>query len=547
MRSAAEHRLMRLMLVACMATGGSTVAASCGPERGGTSTSGPEPVVLDGIFDDWEDAALLADDPRDAPMSPVDLGAIHAKDEPGWLYLSIDMGHEVSAQSLPGTVMILIDADDRRDTGVPRWGLPGVDLVMELSYVADPTSGNRGLGFALRAAGDDGKAVRPYALDLMAAPTSSSRRFELRVARGGSADADLPALHQRVQILTAYVEGGEALDRTAAASYSFTSARTERVADPDLGPAVSTRLTRRSGDVRVAQLNVATRSFTSQPGDFARLLAAVQPDVLLLDELPGDIEHADLGHFFETAPLRALGRWRFVLGITGGRQRAAVATRLDSIRPIPRLLTLRHPDGAVDSLAAQLPETAHAALAREGSQGLSTAGAWIPVGDRELLFVALDLQSGGWAGSLQDRLRVLQASTVRRAVDAELARATPAGDRAASRVAVVLGGDLNLVGSATPLEILSGEAGAQGAALKPVRVRRLGERTEATWRNSREWFGPGRLDFVLASVQALEVPHGFVFATEDLPPELLASLGLEADLSARLSDHLVVVTDLRPR
>jgi hypothetical protein len=52
---------------------------------------------------------------------------------------------------------------------------------------------------------------------------------------------------------------------------------------------------------------------------------------------------------------------------------------------------------------------------------------------------------------------------------------------------------------------------------------------------------------VLASVQALEVPHGFVFATEDLPPELLASLGLEADLSARLSDHLVVVTDLRPR
>jgi hypothetical protein len=156
----------------------------------------------------------------------------------------------------------------------------------------------------------------------------------------------------------------------------------------------------------------------------------------------------------------------------------------------------------------------------------------------DVLFVALDLQSTGWIDSAEDRLRVLQAVTVRDRARTALAR------RAATPPPVaVIAGDLNLVGSPAPLDTLLSTL----AALAPVDAERLGERSLATWRNPGAPFAPGRLDYVLVPGTRLEAVNAFVFSTEDLPTAVLERLGLEAELSGRLSDHLVLVADLAAR
>ena len=151
------------------------------------------------------------------------------------------------------------------------------------------------------------------------------------------------------------------------------------------------------------------------------------------------------------------------------------------------------------------------------------------------LFVSVDLQSGGWTGSPRDRLRTLQAATLRERIAAELQTETGP---------VIIGGDLNLVGSRAPLFALLRGLDTDGSDLLAVDAERLGERTLATWRNPRDLFAPGRLDFLLVPDAAVSVANAFVFATEDLDPTTLESLGLERDLMRGLSDHLVVVADL---
>ena len=108
----------------------------------------------------------------------------------------------------------------------------------------------------------------------------------------------------------------------------------------------------------------------------------------------------------------------------------------------------------------------------------------------------------------------------------------------------MIGGDLNIVGSRTPLFTLVRRLDVDGSDLAPVDAERLGERTLTTWRNPNDVFTPGRLDYLLVSDAVVSTSNAFVFATEDLDEGTLAELGLEPGLSLALSDHLPVVADL---
>lgn len=180
-------------------------------------------------------------------------------------------------------------------------------------------------------------------------------------------------------------------------------------------------------------------------------------------------------------------------------------------------------------------------LRREQAIGMSATGGWLEVQGQEILFVPFDFQSAGYLDSPQDRLRVVQAETlvhhVVRAVRARPPQAPPA--------AVVLGGDLNLVGGTGPLERLVADLAPVGLDLRVADLRRLGTGSHTTWRDARRGpFAPGILDMTLFSRGPLEQAGGFVFATEDLNAEELAELGLDRSASPAASDHLVLVTDL---
>jgi len=191
------------------------------------------------------------------------------------------------------------------------------------------------------------------------------------------------------------------------------------------------------------------------------------------------------------------------------------------------------------------PETRRMApppvLARaEADGGLSTTGAWVTMGNHAILFVPVDLQSAGYDGSPRDRLRELQARTLNRAVAAALADRPGAG--------LVIGGDLNLVGSARPLDELRSGLGVGGGDLNVARVERLRDRSLATWRSTRagDPFSPGRLDYLLYRGSALHLERAFVFDASDLSPVAQERLRIrESDTLA--SDHLPLVADFTVR
>ena len=489
----------------------------------------PSAVLLDGLFDEWAEASTIIDDPPDAPDAAVDVLSVQGLDDAEWLYLALDVGNEVSLQSLPGTLHLLFDVDDDRATGGTVNDMGGVDLILDLSQTAEPLVEGHGSGFAMRLVASDG-ATRPldrYALGLTAAPTSSAPRFELRLSRLGAGGT--ASFGDRFRLLAVYVENARTLEQTPSGSYVFRT----RAEEP--GPERLADLPRRSpGTLRVAQWNVGSAEFRARAEGMARVLAALEPDVLLLDEIAGSTSSDSISAFFELEPLGRLGPWDFVMSETGGRQRALVATRGRRIRPAESMRRVPYLEGSLPEFERSLP-FAFPTLALEQERGLSTAAAWVDVDGREALFVALDLQAAGWIDSPHDRLRTLQAATIRAYIARELENgAAP----------VVVGGDFNLVGSRAPLVALARGLDVDGSDLVAANAERLGERTLATWRDPENLFPPGRLDFLLLPDAAVALDNSFVFDTEDLNEETLERLGLEQDLMTLLSDHLVVVADL---
>ncbi len=497
-------------------------------------------ITLDGHFTDWHSVSEpLAIGSTTEIGSAVRLDTLWATDDPAWLYLSFAVRDTITAQGLPGTLHILLDTDDDTSTGNTVFGLAGVDAVLDLSRTNAGPAGTRGAGFSLRA--PDGTAAtqglgahrNAHDVGLLVLPTWSATRFELRTARAG-ADDGFARLGERVRVQLVFADQGAVRSRTEPVRHTM---RTRRGPDPfprwaDAIPA------RPAGSVRMAHWNVAHERFRT-PERHARLLAAVRPDVVLLDEVYENVSDAALAAFFAEPGLAALGRWQWVRAESGGRQKTVVATRDRAIRPAVSMRRVEFAPGALDSLRSIVPADFRGTLDVEENDQVSATGAWVDVDGREVLFVPLDLRSAGHHGSPHDAVRLLQVRTLRDAIARELQ---------GRRAPVVIAGDFNPVGAFAPVAELMRGLDVDGSDLHLADTPRLGEATWATWRNpSAALFGPGRLDLTLYPDAALERTGGFVFASEDLTAPRAASLGLERDDSQRASDHLIVVTDLRAR
>jgi len=490
-------------------------------------------VRTDGRFDEWREAPVTVDDPGDAsPGSPVDFGALRLLDDPQYVHLALDVGATVNAQSMPGTISLPFDADGDPATGGTLGDMDGVDLILELSRRDRPRPGGYGAGVGIRwvdSAGP-GPVESAYPADVVVAPTFAAPRFEIRLHRGPVPGhrSIFTGTTLRVRAVVEGSSGGS--DRTDIATYRF---RTSRASTRARNEGVPVDLRRAAGAFRVVQWNVSDESFRENPELYNRILAVLEPDVILLDEVYGTVTADDLATFFRTAPLGLLGDWRFVLGFSGGRQRGVVATRGGAIRPESTLLDVHYPPGAVDRLEVELSPGSDfgATLELERERGLPTAGAWLDPDGKgaDILFVPLDFQSGGYDGSPEDRLRELQAQTLADRLSRVVAVRGP--------VPIVVAGDLNLVGSRRPLDLL------RAAGLAVAEGYDLWNRTQTTWRNPASAFTPGRLDFALYVPRFLRVARAFPFEPLGLGPDPVRTLGVEAR-ALQTSDHVPVVTDL---
>lgn len=538
-------------------------AAACSDPRA--------PVWTDGDFEDWEDIAPVAVDPMgDAGRgSPVDLRSVAVQDDARFLHILINLGATVTVQGMRGSVEVVLDADGDPATGGPYGGVEGADLAIVLSREVAAGSDVHGAGVGVRRIGPHGpgEVEGSGVVGLLVSPTHSSDRFELRVERGAGV-----GMGSGVAGRLRYARGGDVVDETPVFTHALV---TEPGGDPPLRGADD--VARAPGTHRVVVWNVSSRSFQSNRRAFQRVLAGLAADVLLIDEVHADVTMEELVLFGEgmrvgavvqgarggrgvgegglgaaapgdQRPAVAAEAWTWWLASGGGRQRTVVGARGLEVRGAGGLARIDHAPGALEGWVGEAgddPESpgmappAELAMAEEEG-GLSATGAWVTLDGRDVLFVPVDLQSAGYDGSPRDRLRELQARTLNRAVAAALAERPGTG--------LVIGGDLNLVGSARPLDELRSGLGIAGDDLAVARLERLRDRSLSTWRST--WgddpFSPGRLDFVLYRGAVLRAQRAFVFDAADMTADALRELGIRGSDTDH-SDHLPLVVDFRLR
>lgn len=451
----------------------------------------PLAITLDGSIDDWPaDKAALAD--------------AH------YLYLRLAVeGTPRALQASHETLTVLIDADADATTGTrveePKNTL-GVDLEVRFSPRRD--DGSPGRGVAVIAHTSDGPRTLSHAdIDLLVAPTHAADWYELRLSRilpDGLPGAGLATDGRASGMIVLHGADGH----VAGWSDPFTVALGPAAGTPHLGDADLPRKPR--GAIRIVSWNVEHASPMRNAGPFANVILALEPDVVLVQEWTLDTPGQLRGWFTASLPASDGRPWHTRTGDGWG---VGIVSK-HPLEPLgPARLELPGHDTPVRFIGA----VAH-----------TTAG--------PIALASLHLKCCGGADGPEDAQRAAEA----RLINATLADALTG----IQHDAIVIAGDVNLVGSRTPLDKLAAGLASGGADLAVAAPSVLGDAAFYTWTDPRSEFSPGRLDFAL--VGGGRIVNAFVLDTARLSDASLQRIGLDRTDTAA-SDHRPLVIDVMPR
>lgn len=434
-----------------------------------------------------------------------------------YLYLRFTIENEqLTLQSSGRTVSILLDTDASASTGLipARSGLSDLGADVEIQFSPRKASGGTSSGAAILVhSGGSAQRFKADALDLAIAPTYASSWYEARLTRTPAISLGLPPSGL---LAPGRVRGVVAMLDDAGVPEAW--------ADPfdiqteDICPG-GERLSdfappEKSDDaIRVMTLNVEKGAPMNNPEPFRRILRAINPDVVLVQEWDGG-EADVLRSWFG-----ALGaEWNIATagGTTASGGGVAIASRFKLTQLPGKLMTNEG----------------------NGPRPVRFVGAIADSPAGPMVIGTTHLKCCGTSGSSEDQRRMTEARAVSAALRAA-AGAYPGAIR-------VVGGDLNLVGSRPPLDLLRAELDADGSDLSVAAPQVLGDVTLTTWRSPGSEFPPGRLDYLAYSDANADLVSSFVFDTARFTAEVLTKMGVERGDSA-CSDHLPVVIDLRPR
>lgn len=442
-------------------------------------------IVIDGRFDDWSAGDLLFE------AAPATVTRVWARGDRDRIAMSFALSREVLLQRDSGLVLYL-DTDVSAATGTAVDGI-GADLRWSFGE-------KEGRAFVM----DLPLSVTQGAVGLRQAPTVSATRFEvsfdrrMSVAGAPLAPGDSVALVLRVE------------DRRAGTRPVFSTGRLALALSSEPVRAEAPCSLRRDNPehLRLVTYNVLFDGCFERPEPFRRILRALDPDVLSLQEI--------YNHSLEET-------------------RALIA----SILPGASWYTAGSGQGPI---ASRYP------IKDSGPVGGAGRGSWAlieaPAGDLLLINPhppCCDDDAGR-----------------RREFDAIAAwvRDARASGRLTQETPIVIAGDMNLVGESRQLATLLtgaisdtatyGAAAApdgDGTALADAMPYHLTGREAYTWRGDNGVFAPGRLDYVVYSDSVLRLVRSYVLWTPDLPEDYLAAAGLQREDTAVASDHLPVVVD----
>lgn len=483
----------------------------------------PETIVIDGQFDDWESTGPSLVDPADAPHACADFGEVRVKSDERFVHLLIDFGKVINVQGLDGAAMILLDADGDPKTGVADHGMPGVDVVIDLTPPNAKTPGKPGMGIGLRSTTykpdpNDPKAhkIIPYDAGITFAPTHAGRRMEFRIERGASLPRTPPLFENKqfsAKLVLLALDGAVA-DETDIFTHRFSDPAKpqQTVADQPSDP-----LDRSSNDaVRVLSWNAEVGAIFTRSDPFARTFAAVRPDVILLQELTSKNSAEQLQAFLTTAlPAADDSPWHVLFGSGGGDLRCAIATRatLSPSEPLTVVSMPEHPDRTIRVI-----------------------GGTIGINGKRLLAVSVHLKCCGRAGGPEDQQRQEEAHAIHDAIKAASSSQSIDG--------IIIAGDFNLVGSRDPVEIMAAGLDLDGSTMDIADPHQLDGLSNATWSDPKQPFVPGRLDYFLFSGSHVQVTRSFVYDSRDLGARWLQQHHVQREDSTAASDHFPVVVEL---
>ncbi len=489
-------------------------------------------IVIDGNFDDWAGIPQAVVRPSSKPLAGF--REVRLTHDASAIYFLVDFDRIFSVtEAADETCQILLDADGRADTGSTERQLSGVDLVLELS----PANSQ---GIVVRSNRPGAGKLTAYDIGFLSQPTYAAQRFEIRLDRRPQASRASPRFEgQRFKAkLVLLNSSGAVIGETENLTHELSPLA--RTAPARNKPPREDPLRRPPGEsLRVLNWNVSGRSLLDRPDRFLRILAALEPDLVLFDELSRDATAAEMEKFFSRLPASASARpWHIALGTSGGRQRCLIAAR-HPVAPAKALEWVEYPTKEREEILRETGDSgARQQLEKIFAEGVAAAGAQIEIGKNRLLAVSVDLSCCATRpGGREDHIRQMEVAAIHAAVRRAMADYPPS--------ALVLGGDFNLVGLRGPLDAMRAGLDLDGSALAFGTPLRLDGISSVTWFQRGSRFPPARLDYLLYSDSSLSVAKTFVFNSRDLAERWRLSHNLKVEDSEAASDHFPMVTDFQ--
>lgn len=449
----------------------------------------PGHIVVDGLYPDWIEATPIYQAPEVAPgAEPPLVTAVWIHSDRDRLSLRIRLASEVSLQGNSGLVLHL-DTD-----GNPATGLAVDGLGADFSWSFSEREGRiRVMGVPIRVMQSD--------VDLRQAPVVSATEFEISLARWISVAGE-PMLAAPAVAMTLREESRGLTGRS--------TGRLQIALDdqPPPPPPPVTIPERSRGHFRVLTYNVLFDGCFERPLPFRRILGALEPDIVSLQELYRHSTEETLGWIRRVLPN---SEW-YAAGFGQG------------------VILSRFP--VVDW----------------GPIGTQRRGAWalLDTPDGKLAVVNPHPPCCGNDAGRQEEFDALTAWIRDSRASGLLEPGTP----------VVVAGDMNLVGDSRQLDTLlrgaivdtatHGRAtppDGDGTPLADALPYHLTGTESYTWRSDDGEFAPGKLDYIVYSDSVLGLGNAFILWTPELSEDALREAGLEADDTVRASDHLPVVAD----
>lgn len=499
-------RLLPLCLVALMCCCGQACLPSLRGEGGDAGAiladSQHREIVIDGDTAEWPSQVAAYSDEH-------------------FLYVRFTISQEqITLQAAPQTVALFIDADASKATGRvfadPALAPLGVDLLLRFSPPGKNGKPTVGCDLAALDASGNRTPLSTTDYDIVFAPTYASSWYELRICRTPTNKANLPLTgllgEGRVAGVAGVLGAGETLDM-AAEPFSVT---TDVVCPGGRRLASLALPAKPAGAVRVVSWNIEVTKPAANPAPFARVLNALSPDVILFQEWDkGDA--AEVTKWL-TTNFSAKGSWNVVKA--PGTMANGGAVLIATIFPLTRADNDRLTCTYVDDRGAN--ETKPIRFVAATAQS--------PLGP--MLLASMHLKARGSKNSIEDRRRMAEAISINNYISS--------GSFPAIRV---LAGDLNLVASRPPLELLRAGIDSDGSDLAVAQPRVLGDAAFYSWSSAENAFTPGRLDWLIYSDATARAENAFIFDSARLDPQSLTAIGVQSGDTAQ-SDHLPLVVDL---